>query len=122
MTKIIINKNKFSKIKAEIEDRYYPNNTIILYSKLQYLLFFLLLNTSDRDYIHLGQDVRRGQIFISKKDLYDTLKISYECLNSMINILKDNKFIDYEEIARNKSVYFLITVNDCDCYNFEFEG
>ena len=121
MSKIIIDKNKFSKIKAEIENKYSPfNNTIVLYSKLQYLLLFLLLNVSEKDYTHLGQDVKKGQIFISKKDLYDTLKISYEYLNDMISTLKDNKYIEYVEILRNKSTYYLITIIDCDCYKIEF--
>ncbi|MBQ9688186.1 hypothetical protein IJV79_00970 [bacterium] len=122
MTKIIINKNKFSKIKAEIENKYYPENTIVLYSKLQYFLFFLMLNISDRDYTHLGQDVLKGQIFISKKDLYDSLKISYEGLNEMMKALKNNNYIDYEDIKRNKSTYYLITICDCDSYKIEFEG
>jgi len=122
MAKIIIDKNKFSKIKAEIDSSLISGITMFFDSELQSFLFFLLLNVSDRDIIHRGIDIHKGQIFISKKEIHDALKISYMYLNGMIEKLKERNFIDYQEITLNQSIYLLITVIDCDCYKIEFEG
>lgn len=119
MTKIIINKDNFSKIKAKHN---LIVETIENNIKLQNLLFFILLNIADNNTIYRGIEIKKGQSFISKKEIHNVLKISYEYINEMISILKNCNMIDYEEISYiGNKLYLLITVIDCDCYEIKFE-
>lgn len=121
MSKIIIDKNRFSKIKTEIKSIYSTENTVFLGSRVQIFLLFLLLNISDVNYTHRGIEIKKGQVFTSKKEIHEELKISYRYLSNLLESLSTQKFISYNEILLHKSNYLLVTVINCDCYKIEFE-